>query len=73
MCTTATHWLFVRTLLDVFTAHVCQGMKEMVQLGDVSLFRYNNQALPLVLYGNAPIGLRTRGFCELKATDKELH
>ena len=42
-------------------------------VGDVSLFRYNNQALPLVLDGNAPIGLRTRGFCELKATDKELH
>ena len=32
MCTTATRWLFVTTLLDLFIVHVLQGMKEMVQL-----------------------------------------
>ena len=32
MCTTVTNWLFVTTLLDLFTVHALQGMKEMAQL-----------------------------------------
>ena len=69
MCTTVTNWLFVTTLLDLFTVHALQGMKEMaqlVQVRDVSMFRYHNQALPLIYYGHTLLGLRKQFFFSLK-------